>query len=86
MSEFLCRLVTPEKIVFEGEVSYLNASTLMGPTGILARHAPLISPLSPGKLELHLPNKTCANYQTGEGFLKVENNRAEIFSPEISPI
>ncbi|MFA5034273.1 MAG: F0F1 ATP synthase subunit epsilon [Candidatus Margulisiibacteriota bacterium] len=83
MSDFLCRIATPEKIVFEGEVSYLNAETLMGPTGILAHHAALISPLRAGKVELHLPNKTCLNFKVSDGFLKVDNNLAEIFSPEV---
>ncbi|MBU0630734.1 MAG: F0F1 ATP synthase subunit epsilon [Candidatus Margulisbacteria bacterium] len=83
MSNFDCRITTPEKVVYEGEITYLNASTLMGPTGVLAHHAPLISALKAGKIEVHLPNKTCLHFKMTSGMLKVENNKAEVFSPDI---
>lgn len=44
-------ILTPEQTVFDGEVSALIAPGAAGWLGCLAGHAPLATPLMPGRLE-----------------------------------
>ncbi len=44
-------ILTPEQTVFDGEVSALVAPGAAGSLGVLADHAPLATPLLPGRLE-----------------------------------
>ncbi len=44
------KIVTPEKIVFSGEIKSLTVSTTTGDITILPNHIPLISQLAPGEI------------------------------------
>ena len=48
-----CRVVSPERPLFEGEVERLVAPGALGELGIWPLHAPLISRLAPGVVRLH---------------------------------
>jgi F-type H+-transporting ATPase subunit epsilon len=43
-------ILTPDKKVYEGEISSVNLPGTMGGFGILANHAPIISTLEDGKV------------------------------------
>lgn len=45
-------LATPEKVIFEGAVSSLVAPGAEGYFGVLTNHAPFISALQAGKIEV----------------------------------
>ena len=53
MSTLTCRVVSPERPLFEGEVDRHVAPGALGELGIYPLHAPLISRLGPGVLRLH---------------------------------
>jgi len=76
MSEFTFRLVTPQRLLFEGPVSYVSAPGSEGYLGILAHHAPLITALRPGKLDVKDPEGVLTTYAVSGGFLEVSDNRA----------
>jgi F-type H+-transporting ATPase subunit epsilon len=46
-------LVSPEKLVFSGEVTQVDVPGVEGDFGVLAGHAPYVSTLRPGILTVH---------------------------------
>jgi F-type H+-transporting ATPase subunit epsilon len=52
MASFHLDLVSPEKLLFSGEVNQVDVPGSEGDFGVLAGHAPLISTLRPGILTI----------------------------------
>jgi F-type H+-transporting ATPase subunit epsilon len=75
--------VTPEKIVFEQDVASIIAPGMVGYLGVLTDHAPLITPLVPGKLEVREVGGRQSTYFVSGGFLEVSNNVATILADAI---
>jgi F-type H+-transporting ATPase subunit epsilon len=86
MAEFTFRLVTPQRIVFEGPVVSIQVPGSEGYLGVLAHHAPLITTLKDGKLEMRDPSGRVTAYHVGGGFLEVSNNRASVLADSAEPI
>ena len=76
----LLSILTPEQVVFEGEVQYLSVPGTAGYMGILVDHAPIISSLKPGAFEVRLPSgdKTLHFVTQQPGFLEVSQNKVSI--------
>ncbi|HZD90682.1 MAG TPA: F0F1 ATP synthase subunit epsilon [Pseudolabrys sp.] len=53
MANFHFELVSPEKLVFSGEVEQVDVPGAEGDFGVLAGHAPTVSTLRPGILTVH---------------------------------
>jgi len=53
MATFRFELVSPEKLLFSGEVNQVDVPGSEGDFGVLAGHAPLMTTLRPGILVLH---------------------------------
>ena len=53
MATFHFDLVSPEKLLFSGEVEQVDVPGSEGDFGVLAGHAPLVSLLRPGILTVH---------------------------------
>src|SRR5438552_13231521 len=53
MATFHFDLVSPEKLLFSGEVDQVDVPGSEGDFGVLAGHAPLMTTLRPGILVLH---------------------------------
>jgi len=77
---FLLRLVTPQKLLLEAEVASLQAPGSEGYLGILAHHAPLITALKEGKLEVKDPAGRVTTCHVTGGFLEVSDNRATVLA------
>ena len=73
------KIVTPEKIVYEGEADQVNVSTSKGEIGILPHHASLMAKLLPGELRILKSGKN-SFFAIGEGFLQIENNTLTIMT------
>ena len=56
MATFQFDLVSPEKLVFSGEVEQVDVPGSEGDFGVLAHHAPLIAMLKPGILSILSPS------------------------------
>ena len=50
MATFHLKIVTPDRLVFEGEVEQITARVTTGDVGILAGHERYVAPLSIGRL------------------------------------
>ena len=53
MATFHFELVSPEKLLFSGEVEQVDVPGAEGDFGVLAGHAPFVSTLRPGILTIH---------------------------------
>jgi len=53
MATFRFELVSPERLIFAGDVSQVDVPGEEGEFGILAGHAPYIATLKPGLLTIH---------------------------------
>jgi F-type H+-transporting ATPase subunit epsilon len=57
MATFHFDLVSPEQMVFSGEVEHVVVPGTEGEFGVLAGHAPLVAMLKPGVLRILGPNE-----------------------------
>ena len=53
MATFHFDLVSPERLLFSGEVEQVDVPGYEGDFGVLAQHAPMVSMLRPGILTVH---------------------------------
>jgi F-type H+-transporting ATPase subunit epsilon len=72
MATFHFELVSPEKLLFSGEVDQVDVPGSEGDFGVLAGHAPLMTTLRPGILTLHRENGALAVVVDG-GFAEVSS-------------
>lgn len=54
MASFHFELVSPEKLVFSGEVEQVDVPGIEGDFGVLAEHAPMVTTLRPGILTVYV--------------------------------
>ncbi|HEY6050670.1 MAG TPA: ATP synthase F1 subunit epsilon [Thermoanaerobaculia bacterium] len=77
---FTFRLVTPQRLILEAPIVSLEAPGSEGYLGILAHHAPLITPLRPGRLDVRDTAGQSWSYAVSGGFLEVSANRATVLA------
>ena len=75
-------LVAADRTVWSGEAHEVIARTADGDLGVLADHAPLLSLLVPGVLEIITVDKDSVFVAVDQGFLSVANNRVSILSED----
>lgn len=73
------KIVTPEKEIFDEEVSGVNIPTTEGIIGILPDHANLMAKVIPGELEIKKSGKS-DHMAIGFGFLQVAKNNLVIMA------
>lgn len=73
MSQLHLKIVTPEKIIFDEEISEIIAETENGEIGILPEHINLMTQIKPGEIRIKQGNKEIA-MATGPGLLQVAKN------------
>ena len=71
------RIVSPEKVVFDGEVGSVTVPGTQGSFQILVNHAPIISALTPGKVEYAAKQGT-ATLDVQGGFVEVKQNEVNL--------
>ena len=68
-----CRIVTPDRVFFEGQIDLAVVQAYDGEVGFLYNHAPFISQLGYGEVRLRNGNST--EYLIVEGgFIEINNN------------
>ncbi len=70
-------IVTPEQIVFSGEVSLVTVPGTKGRFTILEHHAPIISSLEKGIITYRVDGNDI-NVNSGGGFVEVSDNNVSI--------
>ncbi len=79
MSQLRLKIVTPEKLIFDEEVSQVNVSTEDGQIGILPNHTNLMAKLEPGELVIKKSGKV-DTLAIGDGFLQMANNTLTVMT------
>ncbi len=79
--QLFCRVITPEEVIFDGEVDRVIARIADGEIGVLVDHAPTISTLEIGDTRI-LQNDETLVYATSDGFFKVSDNLVQILVEE----
>ncbi|HET9222657.1 MAG TPA: F0F1 ATP synthase subunit epsilon [Roseiflexaceae bacterium] len=72
-------IVTAERVVLSDEVDQINAPTKDGRVGILPRHAPLLTVLDVGELDI-IKGDSRMPYAISGGFMEVLPNRVTILA------
>jgi F-type H+-transporting ATPase subunit epsilon len=80
MADLTFRLVTPQRLLFEGPALSIQAPGSEGYLGVLANHAALITALRPGRLEVKGATGAVTVYAVSGGFLEVSGNRATVLA------
>jgi F-type H+-transporting ATPase subunit epsilon len=73
MATFHFDLVSPEKLLFSGEVDQVDVPGTEGDFGVLAGHAPTVSALRPGIMRVMVNNQT-QNMVVLGGFAEVSSD------------
>jgi F-type H+-transporting ATPase subunit epsilon len=81
---FECSIVTPDKAVFEDKVTYVNLPAHDGQYGVLANHAPVLTQLGAGELQLQLPSGENKTFNISGGFAQVNNNQLTLLTEKAS--
>jgi F-type H+-transporting ATPase subunit epsilon len=85
MASLPFKLITPTKVIFDGDAELVIAVTTEGEEGILAHHAPFLSALKPGVLRANiLENGTPRRLElaTSEGFMQALPDRITVLVDE----
>jgi len=77
---FRLSIVTPERVVFDGEVVSLIVPGTEGYLGVLSHHAPLITALQTGKIEFRDGTDKLQVYAISGGFIEVSHNQATLLA------
>ena len=77
---FHLEIVTPERIVFKGEIISCSAPGASGGFQILYNHAPLLSSLDIGEVKVTEAQGTELLYAVSGGFIEVRDNRVVLLA------
>lgn len=80
--QLYCRIITPEKMVFDGEVKLVKLRIADGDIGIMADHQPIVSTVGVRGVEVVEENDERRTFATSDGFFKVSENLVQILVEE----
>ena len=80
---FTLKIITPEKIFFEGETSQVIVRTSEGDIGILANHISLVADLPSGPVKIKQENGDWHTAAVSTGLIKVGGNKVSIFADAV---
>jgi F-type H+-transporting ATPase subunit epsilon len=72
-------VISPERMIFEGEADSVVVPAWDGELGILRGHAPLMALLGTGHIRISRGGRT-ERFQISGGFLQVVNDRVSVLS------
>lgn len=76
----ICRILTPEETVFEGEVEMVVAPGKDGEIGILPLHIPLVTVLKVGELRLKLDENRWDYIAIDGGYLEISEDKVTVLA------
>ena len=71
----LLEIITPERKLFEGEVTSVKFPGTDGEFGVLNNHAPIISTLTKGSIVVIDNNNESKNFNINGGVIEMQNNK-----------
>ena len=76
-------VISPERVLFEGDASAVVAPAFDGEIGILPQHAPMMTLLGKGELRLG-PGGNEGRFQVDGGFLQVFRDQVRVVTEKAS--
>ena len=83
--QLFCRIITPERPVFDDEVDLAIARIADGELGVLVDHAPTVSTVEIGDVRIQ-QGEEWSVYASSDGFFKVSENLVQILVEEAVPV
>lgn len=80
MKTFRVELITPDKILFNGDIVRLVVTLRDGGVEVLADHVPSLCDLTAGKCEITLPDNTRKVFASNDGILNIRKDKVVITS------
>jgi len=74
------RVVSPDKVVFEGDAAAVVAPAWDGQVGILPNHAPMLTLVGSGVLAVDRAGGGSDSFHVAGGVLKVERNQVTVLT------
>ncbi len=74
---FSLEVISPDKVLFSGQVDMVVVPGEVGELGVLTDHAPLLSTLKAGKVRAKSEGRFEA-FEIGSGFIEVDRNRVTV--------
>lgn len=84
MKTTLLKVITPDEVVYDGQIRMVTIKTVSGYRGILPNHAPLVSMLGIGQMRIHDQNGKITEYNISNGLLIVQSKSVKILTDNIS--
>ena len=83
--QLFCRIITPERPIFDDEVDLVIARIADGELGVLVDHAPTVSTVEIGDVRIQ-QGEEWSVYATSDGFFKVSENLVQVLVEEAVPV
>ncbi len=80
---FKLKVVTPNEVFFEGEVTSVIAPGTIGYFGILRNHAPFVTTIEKGNVTWKDSSGVVTTHKVEGGFFEVSTNRAVLLTDKI---
>jgi F-type H+-transporting ATPase subunit epsilon len=80
MNTFKLKVITPEKVFFEGDIAQLTVKTTEGNEGFLAHHINYCAILPSGEMKITFPDNSSRSGAVSSGVLKFSDNTATILA------
>ncbi len=84
MATMHCDIVSAEKAIFSGAITMVSLRGSIGELGILPGHAPLLTGILPGPVQLRLENGEEEVFYASGGFLEVQPGMVTILADTAS--
>ena len=82
--QLFCRVITPEKVIYDGEADLVVVRIADGDIGVLVDHAPTVSTVEPREVRVYQDDEKYV-FATSDGFFKVSENLVQILVEEAVP-
>ncbi len=74
-------IITPEKLVYEGEINLIQLPGSTGSFELLANHAPIIATLKAGKIKIEeKATRKTMNFNVNGGVVEMLNNKVIVLA------
>jgi F-type H+-transporting ATPase subunit epsilon len=78
-------IVAADRMVWEGEATIVLTRTAAGDIGVLSNHAPILSVVVPGTVEIRTPDGDQHVFAVDTGFISVAMNHVSILTEYAEP-
>ncbi|MDG4945024.1 F0F1 ATP synthase subunit epsilon [Weeksellaceae bacterium KMM 9713] len=72
------QIITPEYVIFDGEVDSVIVPGKMGQFQMLENHAAIVSTLEAGKIEIHTHTTEFVDYNNEDGMLEMSPSDSKV--------